>query len=270
MTPSEIIEGVSEKLREPVSEYRDIFALMKREFSTSNISNVSSRVLEIINSCRDSVPLDTQFTDVKLPNKELIIFSEKVNITDRGLYGLLSIHENGKILIVGITLDDLGRIRFNAEFSFPIDTSLQAYIDFLTEDLYLKDNPTNHQISGYEKTKKEVIEICKFYLCLLSWREQKLINSIETPIERHVRKRIKSHRMYYEVIIRPLEPRDKQFQYEESPYTCRWIVSGHFRRQFYPSTNSHKLIFISPYIKGPDDAPMKEKSLASIRIERGV
>lgn len=38
----------------------------------------------------------------------------------------------------------------------------------------------------------------------------------------------------------------------------RWIVRGHHRAQWYPSLQAHKLIWVAPYVKGPDGAPMKE------------
>lgn len=40
-------------------------------------------------------------------------------------------------------------------------------------------------------------------------------------------------------------------------YHHRWMVRGHWRRQWYPSRGSHVPIWISPHIKGPDDAPIK-------------
>jgi len=40
----------------------------------------------------------------------------------------------------------------------------------------------------------------------------------------------------------------------------RWWVSGHFRAQWYSSVKGHRLIWISPHIKGPDDKPIKEKT----------
>lgn len=39
-------------------------------------------------------------------------------------------------------------------------------------------------------------------------------------------------------------------------YVHRWIVRGHWRRQWYPSIQSHRPIWITPYVKGPEDAPL--------------
>ena len=37
----------------------------------------------------------------------------------------------------------------------------------------------------------------------------------------------------------------------------RWVVQMHKRRQWYPSLGVHKIIFVGPYIKGPDGLPLK-------------
>ncbi|GAA2455770.1 hypothetical protein GCM10010191_88770 [Actinomadura vinacea] len=40
-------------------------------------------------------------------------------------------------------------------------------------------------------------------------------------------------------------------------YTCRWMVKGHWRQQWYPSRKVHRPIWINPHIKGPDGKPLK-------------
>jgi hypothetical protein len=53
--------------------------------------------------------------------------------------------------------------------------------------------------------------------------------------------------------------------YEEKPgeyepgsvdWTHRWIVGGHWRNQWYQSEQIHRQIWISPYVKGPDELPL--------------
>jgi hypothetical protein len=42
----------------------------------------------------------------------------------------------------------------------------------------------------------------------------------------------------------------------EANYSHRFIVSGHWRNQWYPSDKLHRQIWISPYVKGPEDKPL--------------
>lgn len=44
----------------------------------------------------------------------------------------------------------------------------------------------------------------------------------------------------------------------EIEWKHRWLVSGHLRAQWYPSEQAHHLIWIAPYMKGPEDAPLLE------------
>jgi hypothetical protein len=39
-------------------------------------------------------------------------------------------------------------------------------------------------------------------------------------------------------------------------YSHRFIVDGHWRNQWYPSGQVHRQIWISPYVKGPDELPL--------------
>jgi hypothetical protein len=39
-------------------------------------------------------------------------------------------------------------------------------------------------------------------------------------------------------------------------YVHRWVVRGHWRRQWYRSIQAHRPIWITPYVKGPEDAPL--------------
>jgi hypothetical protein len=39
-------------------------------------------------------------------------------------------------------------------------------------------------------------------------------------------------------------------------YHHRWIVRGHWRQQWYPSRQVHRPVWITPHVKGPDDAPL--------------
>lgn len=39
-------------------------------------------------------------------------------------------------------------------------------------------------------------------------------------------------------------------------YHHRWVVRGHWRKQWYPSQERNVPIWISPYVKGPDGAPL--------------
>ena len=44
-----------------------------------------------------------------------------------------------------------------------------------------------------------------------------------------------------------------------------WWVSGHYRAQWYPGEQAHKVIWVAPHLKGPRDKPLLEKVYAVVR-----
>lgn len=54
--------------------------------------------------------------------------------------------------------------------------------------------------------------------------------------------------------------RKKKVQHNEEPqdvpWTHRWIVTGFWRRQWYPSLQRHKWVYIHEYVKGPEHLPL--------------
>lgn len=40
-------------------------------------------------------------------------------------------------------------------------------------------------------------------------------------------------------------------------WQSRWLVAGHWRNQYYASLGEHRQIWINPYIKGPEDKPLR-------------
>jgi hypothetical protein len=53
----------------------------------------------------------------------------------------------------------------------------------------------------------------------------------------------------------------------EANYSHRFIVSGHWRNQWYPSMQEHRLRWIAPFVKGPEDMPLVVKQRVVV-VER--
>ena len=65
-----------------------------------------------------------------------------------------------------------------------------------------------------------------------------------------------------EVNIHPPKEGPKQ---EGVEWQHQWWVTGHYRAQWYPTEQAHKVIWIAPFLKGPSDKPILEKVYAVIR-----
>lgn len=63
------------------------------------------------------------------------------------------------------------------------------------------------------------------------------------------------------IMLRRAEPRHNRSDSEDPDIVAwkhRWLVSGHYRAQWYPTEQAHHVIWIAPFMKGPADAPLLE------------
>jgi hypothetical protein len=51
-------------------------------------------------------------------------------------------------------------------------------------------------------------------------------------------------------------------------WSHRWLVGGHWRNQWYPSLGMHRQIWISPYVKGPEELPLVANKGRVFRLDR--
>lgn len=69
------------------------------------------------------------------------------------------------------------------------------------------------------------------------------------------------------VLRRPQESNNKGEQVD-TEWSCQWFVRGHWRQQYLPSTQTHRPTWIQPYVKGPEDKPLKAPSTTVFSVSR--
>jgi hypothetical protein len=47
-------------------------------------------------------------------------------------------------------------------------------------------------------------------------------------------------------------------------WSSRWLVKGHWRSQYYPSKQKNNPLWIMPYVKGPQDKPLKSRNVIDL------
>ncbi|HEX2516215.1 MAG TPA: hypothetical protein VH257_16015 [Chloroflexota bacterium] len=55
---------------------------------------------------------------------------------------------------------------------------------------------------------------------------------------------------------RPVRSASPGAEPSDVAWSCRWIVRGHWRRQWWPSLGRHQPRWIAPHVKGPEDKPL--------------
>jgi hypothetical protein len=103
----------------------------------------------------------------------------------------------------------------------------------------------------------------RYLAAALAFLEQRILVAPRRPADRPARRRLERQGWMHEPLIRVVELRKKQVRPEDRgdprsvEWSCRWVVSGHWRQQFYPSTGDHRPVWVLPYVKGPESAPLK-------------
>jgi hypothetical protein len=88
------------------------------------------------------------------------------------------------------------------------------------------------------------------------------------PIRRHLPKAYTAEPVIKVIQLRRRSPATTSGTAEQRDYSCRWLVRGHWRNQFYPSSKSHRPRFIPAYVKGPDDKPLKSTKSSIFAVVR--
>jgi hypothetical protein len=98
---------------------------------------------------------------------------------------------------------------------------------------------------------------------LLLFMDQRVFVAPRETCERHARRRLERDGWHGRPLVRVVQLRrverlaKKDSESRERDYHCQWLVRGHWRQQFYPSKHTNQPIWITPYVKGPDDKPLK-------------
>jgi hypothetical protein len=107
-------------------------------------------------------------------------------------------------------------------------------------------------------------------LKLLAFLNSPYVDKTKHGIPRHIRRRAARQNLQAQKhscdsdCVTVVELRQPAFKKFDGPgngvvFKHRWWVRGHIRAQWIPSRKAHKLIYIAPYLKGPEDAPMIQR-----------
>jgi hypothetical protein len=101
---------------------------------------------------------------------------------------------------------------------------------------------------------------------------QRILATVEECPDRPTRKRaaalLETVPTIQVVKLRRVSPGSPSESEHDVEWSCRWVVSGHWREQYYPSTKEHRPKFILPYVKGPDDKPLRNPAQRIFAVSR--
>lgn len=106
-----------------------------------------------------------------------------------------------------------------------------------------------------------VVNLVRFFIAMQMLSRQTIGEPIRMRPDRASRKRYaREYPNEPERLITLITLRRKTAKHNDEPqkveWSRRWIVRGHWRKQYYPSTKTHGWKYIYEYIKGPEDKPL--------------
>lgn len=112
------------------------------------------------------------------------------------------------------------------------------------------------------------LEMRAMFATLIHFMSQRVTRVSRNGVPRELRRRLPDayNRKHADPYINVVELRAVDYEREDKPegegrdWSTRWIVRGHWRKQWYSSEQRHKPKWIEPYIKGPEGLPVKGAS----------
>lgn len=130
--------------------------------------------------------------------------------------------------------------------------------ELISKDEYTLSMQWLQKLAWIKSAQKLVL----FFLAGSLWIQQKVLVYNPGTMTRHARKRAERVQIVPKVNVVELRRREYAYPpgtegHKDVEWSCSWLVRGHWRNQFYPSTGDHKPIWIDPFVKGDPDKPFK-------------
>lgn len=133
------------------------------------------------------------------------------------------------------------------------DNPYLQYVDAAAEE----EDPENAQVLAEtaERARQQGA------LIQVMWRIGQQVVQTKERLPRPLRRDNARRQLRHEDVTVIHLRRGNQFDYDEPgdgpDWQYQWLVRGHWRNQWYPSLGEHRQVWINPYVKGPDDRPLK-------------
>lgn len=102
----------------------------------------------------------------------------------------------------------------------------------------------------------------RLFASMMLLLSQRLLTTSHRAPDRAARRRIARTDVALDSVVRVVELRRRESVSREGDsrdveWACRWWVSGHWRWQWRPKLARHQWTWVRPYVKGPEDRPLR-------------
>ncbi len=114
--------------------------------------------------------------------------------------------------------------------------------------------------SGDEAGITIIRDTLRLFLAMQLLAQQRMGEPMRMNPDRATRKRAakwhEGDRYITLITLRRKSVKNDDLEPQKVEWSHRWLVKGHWRKQYYPKTKTHDYVYIFGYVKGPEDKPL--------------
>lgn len=127
------------------------------------------------------------------------------------------------------------------------------------------DGYEQRRLEGDQSAGPRYLAVMRFLASAFAFVSQQIVTALPIRAERHAAKRLARAGWLGEPLVRVIQLRRAEHaasgasdESASREWSCQWVVRGHWRQQPYgEGRRGRRPIWITPYVKGPDDKPLK-------------
>lgn len=164
-----------------------------------------------------------------------------------------------------VTLPGIGLTYYEDGTPFPYPLAVSNWCFGVNWDSDWSESDFGHVTDIEDGVLRERFKaIGRYVMTFFTFTNQKIMVVSHQRVNRAARRRYQeNHRGTDAPLVRVILLRAKKTvrgegQQGDIEWSCRWLVRGHWRQQWYRTLTNHRAIWITPYIKGPEEKPLKK------------
>lgn len=263
----------------------DVMGLMDR-FNTGSCYFITPEIMDVLLTALPSMP-NVPLSAVNVPRDGFVVFGTRVVVRSSSPYSDHVVEALDGVSWYRLP-DGATRVLFWSNEVGPDPIPFIPVLMFRWNDEELVEEP-GPQLSAYDddfyrsfhvaqedrvkfddETKQATILARRFLISFFGFIDQTIATIENEKPPRGLRRRsvLPESNQFVKIIHLRKSVQSGQAVQRSVDWQHRWIVKGHWRNQYYRGSSQHKLIFISPYVKGPDGKPLLSPRIPVFNVGR--
>lgn len=268
-------EGKGEKyFRELVDYDVDELQLTLMPITYGECYYWSPQMLEIVRSAAGSLPDSWALMKQHIPSVSgFFYFAKEINEHCKAM-GWTALKQEGDaaaLYVDNTSMPDFNAVSLtsfltNPEFPRPIPARTTMHLGESIKDWKMAAVYEANRLNADVNDVGGHVQSVRLFATMLTFLQQRILVPSRWSVGRATRRRIATYIREDEepsvnvIRLRNILRRPQETEGEAVVWNCRWIVRGHWRDQWYSSLGRHQPLFIDPYVKGPEDKPLRNPS----------